>query len=271
MPDITAGLGRQFGFDAPTSKAMGRDKNVQDGAFDANMFRAPEFYVYIHTISEREFIVQQPPLFPSVILPACKPGQKCSKVLAIPSPLNQIDREGAVGDLIVRAHDARMCAASLLNPNNPTLDQDRVTNMNVQGYAYGFGTNLHDQGLFWSLNEKATPEEIAKAEARRERYYRGLIEKARTLEISNPKELETLINQDYHMAAEFFHLETTWHHKYVKFGECPLCGEQIKLGVAAHKNSLGTVCIIDKERAKQMGLVSATKDDATTVSTPATK
>lgn len=258
MPDeITANLGRQHGYTSPTSMKMAASANVPNGAFDANMFRAPEFFVYIHTISDREFVVQQPPLFPSVIFPAKKPGQRSALVLTIPSPMNQIDREGAIGELIVRAHDARLCAASLLNPNNPTLNQDLEVNMQTQGIAYSFGTNLNHQGLFWSLNQNPKEDEIAKAEGRREKYYRGLIEKARTLEISNPKELESLVNQDFHMAAEYFHLETSWHHKYVKFAECPLCGEPIKPGVAAHKNSLGTVCIIDEARAAKMGLTKA--------------
>lgn len=251
MTEATASIGRVFSPEDPRSRAMGADRNVRDGAFDANQFRQPEYFVYIYTTSDRDFTVMQPPLFPRLLLRARAAGEKYSLVLKLPSPFNQVDREGAVGDLMVRAHVAEKVAQSLLNPNNPTLDQDLNVPINN---VLGLGVDLNAQGLFWSRNNPPTDEEVAKAIARKERYYRGLLEKARTLEISNPKELESLINRDYHMAAEYYTVETSWHRTMVRAEECPLCGESIKPGVAAHKNSLGGVCIIDEKRAALMGL-----------------
>ena len=34
---------------------------------------------------------------------------------------------------------------------------------------------------------------------------------------------------------------------------CPICGEQIERGVPYHTHSLGGICIIDAEKAKQDG------------------
>ena len=233
------------------SRTIAADLNLKDGVWDANLYRAPDYHVYIYTVSDREFLVQQPPLFPRLIIRARNEGERYSLVLRIPSPFPQTDREGAVGDIMVRAHVGERVAQSICNPNNPSLNQDASL---AAGTILGLGVDLNAQGVFWSLNNPPTEEEIAKAEQRREKYYRFLLEQARTLEISNPKELESLIHQDYHMAAEYFHQETSWHRKFTRLVECPYCGEQIKPGIAAHQNSLGGVCILDEARAAKMGL-----------------
>lgn len=255
MADIHAQIGRVHSPADPVSKAMAADKNLQDGNFDPNLYREPDYYIYIHSIADRPFLIAQPPLFPRLQIPAKKPGTKYIKVCRIPQPFNQVDREGAVGDLIVRGHQAERVAQSLCNPNNQTLDQDAVP---PEKQVLGFGVDFNAQGVFWSKNEVPTDEEIKKAEARRERYYKGLIERARVLEISDPKHLEALINRDYHMAAEYFNIETSWHRKMIRYEECPHCGEMVKPGVAFHRNEFGGVCIIDEARARKAGVVAAT-------------
>lgn len=249
--DANASLGRQHGFTAPESKSIAAPFNLHDGAFDANMFRAPDYYVYIYTISNREFIVCQPPLFPRLMIRPKVAGERYSLVLKLPSPFQQEDREGAVGDLIVRATPAERVAASICNPNNPTLNQDAKV---VDGAILGLGVDLNSQGVFWSKNNPPTDDELVAAEKRRERYYKSLLEKARTLEISNPKELEYLLNQDYHMAAEYFNVETSWHKKLMKFVECPLCGESMKPGVAIHAGTNGCGGVVDWDKAIAAGL-----------------
>lgn len=251
MTEANSALGRQHGFTAPESKAAASPYNLGDGSFDANLFRPPDHFVYIYTISDREFIVCQPPLFPRLIIRPKVAGERYSLCLRLPSPFQQEDREGAVGELIVRAIPGERVAASLCNPNNPTLNQDAVL---ADGTILGLGVDLNAQGVFWSPNNPPTEAEIAAAEARRERYYKKLLEKARTLEISNPKELEWLINQDYHMAAQYFGVETSWHKKLVKFVECPLCGEPMKPGVAIHTGANGCGGVVDWDKAIASGL-----------------
>lgn len=251
MTEPNSALGRQHGFTAPESKAAASPYNVGDGTFDANLFRPPDYFVYIYTISDREFIVCQPPLFPRLIIRPKVAGERYSLCLRLPSPFQQEDREGAIGDLIVRATPAERVAASLCNPNNPTLNQDAVLSA---GTILGLGVDLNAQGVFWSKNNPPTEAEITAAEQRRERYYKQLLEKARTLEISNPKELEWLINQDYHMAAQYFGVETSWHKKLVKFTECPLCGEPMKPDVAIHAGANGCGGVVDWDAAIASGL-----------------
>jgi len=258
MSAINARVGRMLPPSAPESQSLASEHKIPE-VFDANMYREPEYYIYIYTTSDRDFTVSQPPLFPRLLVRAKKPQERYALVVKIPSPFQQIDREGAIGDLIVRGHKAEQVAASLVNPNNPTLNQDAVIPAQL---VHGFGVDLTSQGVFWSKNNPPTEEEVAKAEKRRENYYRGLLERARTLEISNPRELEFLINQDYHMAAEYFGEEYSWHRKMTRSVECPLCGEPIKPGIAAHKNSLGGVCVLDAERAEKMGLPKSSSSEA---------
>lgn len=261
MSEIHAQIGNVHGPSDPVAKSLGADLNLRDGSFDPNLYREPDYFVYIYTISEREFLISQPPLFPRLLIPAKNNGERVRLCYKIPHPFQQVEREGAIGDFIVRGHKAEQVAQSLLNPNNHSLNQDAIP---PEKAVLGFGVDLNAQGVFWSRNNPPTPEEIRAAENRRERYYRQLVERARVLEISNPKQLEASINQDYHMAAEYFNIETSWHKKMVKYEECPNCGETIKPGVAYHRNSAEIICIINPERAARAGVVAPTAEKVST-------
>lgn len=231
----------------PTSTQAQSFTRAQMGELYVNPadIEAPRYFVYLYTVSKREHIVQQPPAVPHLIVPACGPDEEYKKVVAIPHPFQQIERHPDKNEAIIYREVAEKVAQSLCNPDNPTLDQDYVVRSPL-----GLGVNLNAQGVFWSRNDPPTKEEIAKAKKRVEQYYASLIERARTLEIANPKELEQLINQDYHLAAEHFGIETSWHKKLIQKAECPNCGEPIKSAkLAYHVNSLGMICVIDEERA----------------------
>lgn len=211
----------------------------------------PQYHVYIYTISKREHIVQQAPLIPYLIIPACGPEEQYKLVIEIPHPMLQIERDPDKNEAKVYRHQAERVAQSICNPDNASLDQDFV---NPRPLA--FGVNLNQQGVFWSKSNPPTKAEIAAARKRVEKYYSSLMERARTLEIANPKELESLINQDYHMAAEYAYerfpgyREIPWHPRLLSRVECPNCGETIKNAkLAYHINSAGMVCVIDAERA----------------------
>jgi hypothetical protein len=216
----------------------------------------PRYHVYLYTVSKREHLVQQAPLIPYLVIPACD-DEPYKKVISIPHPMLQIERHPDKNEAIVYRHEAERVAQSICNPDNPTLDQD-YQNPN----ALGWGVDLSKQGVFWSKNDPPTKDEIKKAHGRVEKYYAQLIERARTLEIANPKELELLINQDFHMAAEHFGLETSWHRKLIQKAECPNCGEGIKSpSLAYHVNSAGMICVIDESRAAIALQASRGSDD----------
>lgn len=241
---VTAVVGNIHGPSDPASQSFTR---AQMGEMYINPaeLEPPRYHVYLYTVCKREHTVQQPPAVPHLVIPACGPDEEYKKVIAIPHPFLQIERHPDKNEAIIYREVAERVAQSLCNPDNPTLDQDYVVRQPL-----GFGVNLNAQGVFWSLNDPPAKEEILKARKRVEKYYASLIERARTLEIANPKELEQLINQDFHMAAEHFGLETSWHHKLIQKAECPNCGEPIKSATLAyHVNAAGLICVIDEERA----------------------
>jgi len=203
-----------------------------------------EYKVYLYTVSRQEFVVQQPPLVPYLIIPACGEGDEYKLVVEIPNPMLQIERHPDKNEAAIYRHKAERVAQSLCNPNNASLDQDfKVKN------PTGWGDNLNAKGVFWSRNNPPTKAEIEAAKKRRHGYFEGLIEQARQLELVDPKELQNVLNPDYHQAAEYFGLETSWHRKLVSKVECPNCGEPIKsLKLIYHVNSLGLICILDQER-----------------------
>lgn len=212
----------------------------------------PQYFVYLYTTSKREHIVQQPPLIPYLIIPACKDSEEYKLVIEIPYPMYQIERHPDKNEAAIYPHEAERVAQSICNPDNPSLDQDFVNTQRPTA----IGVNLNAQGVFWSRNNPPKQEEIEAARKRVDKYYRGLLETARTLEVSNPKELEALLNQDYHMAAEYAYerfpgyREIPWHPRLLAKVECPNCGERIKNAkLAYHVNSAGLVCVIDAKRA----------------------
>lgn len=246
MTELTAQLGTQHRINETSHP----DSRNAVHIFDPLVYRKPEYWVYLYTISDRDFLVSQPPLVPGLQIRAKKPGERYAFVTKIPSPMVEVYPDVDTSDFRYSTHVGERVAQSICNPDNTTLDQNFTA-----AKGLGIGTNLNEQGVFWSLNDPPKEEEIKAAEARREKYYRGLIEKARTLEISNPKELEATITQDYHLAAEYFGLETTWHYKMVKKEECPNCGDSVKPGVAYHYNAAGALCVIDERRAKKAGVL----------------
>lgn len=236
-------IGDVHGPTEPQSQSFTRAKMGEMYVNPAEL-EPPRYHVYLYTVSKREHIVQQPPAIPHLVIPACG-DERYKKVISIPHPFLQIERHPDKNEAIVYREVAEKVAQSLCNPDNPTLDQDYV---NPQ--PLGWGVNLNALGVFWSKNDPPTKEEIAKANARVEKYYASLMERSRVMEITDPKGLEQLINQDFHLAAEHFGLETVWHRKLAQKAECPNCGEPIKSAkLAYHVNSAGMICIIDEERA----------------------
>ena len=236
---------------APQSQSFTRAEMGNMYVGDADI--TPSLYhVYLYTTSRREHVVEQPPLIPYLIIPACKDSEEYKLVIAIPHPMLQIERHPDKNEAIIYRHAAERVAQSICNPDNPSLDQDFVNARRPSA----IGVNLNAQGVFWSRNNPPKAEEIEAARKRVEKYYRGLLETARTLEVANPKELESLLNQDYHMAAEYAYdrfpgyREIPWHPRQLEKVECPNCGERIKnKKLAYHVNSAGLVCVIDVERA----------------------
>lgn len=218
--------------------------------------RRPEYTVYLHTISKRSF-QQHHPIYRNVIVPACPKDQRYITFMRISHPVQMptIDPDNVSGNPLIKIENAKRAALCVCNPSYIGTDlamQDKEIPVEAQ-IASG-ECNLTRQGVFASLNEVPTEEELKKAEARRLAYYKFRFEEANGMERSNPRQLQEILILDHHMAAEMFGVDVNWHRVVSPKIECPQCGEKIKEGIAFHYTN-GQRCVLDWERSYLAGAV----------------
>lgn len=244
---------------------------------DRNLLRKPDGYVYIFSVSKREF----PSSHPLVKTPvkACKSDERYTLVARLADPYQQPDIEQVNGRVVAVANDARRVAQDYCNPANTTLDQDAII---PAKNIFGYGNNLTKQGVFWVEGGRCTfqtvkqiangkevvtevpvppEEEIAKAEKRRNEYFNFCMEEARVLEISNPATLAQNLTADHHAAAEWCGEETSWHKKRVEAVTCSQCGESKKKNAKFHQVA-GVWCIDANQDAWKAAVNSGIKSKA---------
>ncbi len=234
---------------------------------DPNLYRKPEYFVYIYTVAQKALHRQMSPLFRNLPIPACGPGQRYRPVTRIAHPLPQIETDPHnPDDKITYWHDGKKVAQDVCNPNNPGFDQDfamrsNISRENFAGWMQlGIGQNLNELGVFWSLNEKEfgmgepLEEEIAAAEKRRDGYYRYILGDMDRIPESDPMKKE-LIGPFHHLACDRFGEERPWHQSFAVKTDCPNCGSKIKTGIAYHMND-GAKCVLDPVIARQRGFIS---------------
>jgi hypothetical protein len=236
--------------------------NSTDFNFNANAYilnRKPDFLVYIHTISDRNYEVYRPPILKRFTIIGKNPKDKYAKCASFPHPMNVPDASVDSSEIGLKQMDARRFVMDIINPDNLGFDQDAVIS-NVTS----IGNNLGEKGVFWSLNEIPTDAEIAAAKARMEKYYRKLVERANTVHSSSPKDLADTLTPEHLSAAEYleenFGMQFAWHAKMTRLENCDLCGEKTKSGVAFHRMEDGGICVRDWERAVKAG--ARTRADA---------
>lgn len=238
------------------SQAMTRGLNNQyhNNNIEYGLFRKPDFYVYIYSISGKTFEVRRPPQIPLLVLNACPEDKEYVKVAQIGDPFMQTDRNVDTGAVISHKHPATQIAQDILCPDARDMDSALPPDSQT--------VDLRQQGVFWSLNSPPTAEEVNKARKRLETYYRKRLERNVALEYTNPKELAERLGEDDHLAADYFGEEYSWHKQRVRKVTtaakvpCSVCGNDIKPGVAFHKDSEGEYCILDWKRAYEAGRVT---------------
>ena len=210
--------------------------------------RKPDFYVYLYNVSEQSFDVFRPPLFANIHIPGRKRGEDYARVARFPSPL--LAPQGSVDsdEISTNVMDTRRVVMDICNPDNLGFDQNTVI-----AKPSNIGNNLSAKGVFWSLNETPTKEEVDAAVKRMEGYYNKVMEKMKALETSDPKGLLDMLGPEAHSAADYFGIETSWHGKRSRPMDCPNCGERIKSGVAFHKSEEGSLCVINWVRTVKAG------------------
>lgn len=222
---------------------------------DPGAFRKPDFFVYIYNVSNREFERRMPPHIPRLTLKACPTNKEYVEVARIEHPFQQADRDVNNGEVLMRYHDARKVAQDIVCSGAPDMDA-------ASPEALAAGVDYRAKGLFWSMNNPPLEIEVTKANQRVEDFYRSRLERATALEYTNPKELAERIGEDDHLAADYFGEEYSWHKARVRKVTpvakvpCPVCGDDIKPGVAFHRDSEGEYCILDWKRAYDAGRVT---------------
>ena len=105
-------------------------------------------------------------------------------------------------------------------------------------------------GVFVCAGEAPTSEELRRAQAQLDEFYRALVAAAdREWERSHSY---LFIHDLQRRAAASLGLEKEWHYRAQETAECPGCGERVKTGVAVCK-SCGA--ILNREKALALGLV----------------
>lgn len=247
------------------ARSMEMTRNAQIADYgpdyvDPSQMRKPEFFVYVYSVVDPRPVGKKlrralPPLVPELDIAELKPGQRYTLVTKIGHPVMQPQmREN--GERYVDYHDGRRIAQEIVNPDNFTLNQDAPIDPTK---TFSEGNDFGRLGVFWSLNETPTHEEIAKAVARKEAFYRARLDQARVVETSDPKALYQYITTTDHVAADYFGEEFSWHRKQQKPESCPNCGEPIRAGAAFHRNVDGIICVIDWKRTVGAGV--KTRDD----------
>ena len=223
---------------------------------DPDQMRKGEYTVYLHSISKRSF--EQPhPIYRNVIVPACPKDKRYITFMRITHPVQiaTVDPDNVSGPLKWFFENAKRAALCVCNPSyvgNDLSVQDKEIANEYQ--IASSESNLTQQGVFASLNEIPTEEELKKAEGRRTAYYKRIFEEMNGLFRSNPKEAQERLGLDHHLAAEMFAIDVDWHKLTTPKIECPNCGEKIKEGIAFHRVN-GDLCVLDWERAYLAGAV----------------
>lgn len=229
--------------------------NNQEYNFSGNQYlmtREPDYWVYIHNVSEQAFTVSRPPIINRMQIVGKEHGKKSVLCARFPQPLIVQIANVDSNEITPNPTDARKFAMDVVNPDNTSLDQDAIiTNITA------IGNNLGAKGVFWSLNEVPTEAEINAAVKRMEKHYKTLVEKANTVQASKPADLPETLTPETHIAADYltehFGEQFKWHTSLSRLESCELCGEKVKAGIAFHRTEEGGVCVRDWVRCVASG------------------
>jgi hypothetical protein len=259
MPDAAitgTSVGEDFKFNQ-RSRSMSDSENLKyvSPFLDPELTRKPEYFVYVYSVVDPRpdgyhLIRNAPPLIHNLRIAELTPGERYTLVTKLPHPVNQagVDTQE---QRVNYAHNAQRVAQDIVNPENISLNQDasmRPEHQFTEGNDYG------KLGVFWTLNNPPTDEEVAKAIKRKENFYRKRLDQARALEASSPKDLYAFLTPTDHVAADYFGEEFSWHKVSTRPASCPNCGEAMKAGAAYHRNVDGIICVVDWKRTVEAGV-----------------
>ena len=109
--------------------------------------------------------------------------------------------------------------------------------------------DLQEHGIVVCAGARPTPEELAGAAEKRNRYYQALIAEGDMMWARGHSYRE--ISDLHRRAAISLGVEREWAYVPMKTSDCPVCGEKVKTGVAVCRHCHA---ILDREKAARHGI-----------------
>jgi hypothetical protein len=266
--------------------AMGQ--NMPYGGLEWRSTRTPDYRVYVYNVSPRTFnslgtlkitvpgvtdtdvtevaqgdprdpwkYVNQETGKPKAVIHG-KENERWHYVTSFPQPILLTKQNDASNMTESYEQDAIRYVVDLINPDNlgKTLDT-----MIPPERRFSVGNDLSQKGVFFSFSNPPFAQDVRAAIDRMEAYYKALLEKAATLDLTDKKLLseELAGNPDYAFAAEYFGKTVTWRANPQRTIECPNCGEQKPAGRLFHAPSFGGICVEQTQKAWQSAVRSGVK------------
>jgi hypothetical protein len=260
MAGETSAVKQVHAFTDPLSASPMHQMNPD--LYDPSMPRMYPIHRHIHIFStaRRDFPVSH--VYFKGKLQGCHNGERYVKCYSVPDPPQQIsidaERGGKRVEVEPRDEAGWRVAIDILNPNNPSTNP--YYQMDAKAAAYfstGQNVDLIRYGLFPSLNEIPTEQELQKAEEARNKTYEKLVADAFEEQASNPQGFRVWLrnNPDIYEAAEALGVEADFLTKRAQIKQtCPNCGTSLNAGIAFHMFE-GGLCVLDWKRAYEAGRV----------------
>lgn len=189
--------------------------------------------IYIYNIAPLEHNISSPPFYPHFLIRRCPQDQEYIMVGKLLHPI-ELWHEQVEGNRIKVYENGYREVTRLLSPQNPGMDQNFDITTIDPNAEIALGRNLNNYGVFWSVNNPPTKQELDAARARLEKTLKKALEFIRAEELKNPTIAREQINEIHNLAADYFGIETEWHKvsykKAVDLEEipCPICYNNIK-------------------------------------------
>lgn len=237
---------------------------------DPNFNRKPDYYINVFNIAPVEHVRHRPVDFPTIKIDACPKGEPWALVVRVPNIVNYKWVNPDTGQPSFSSVAGERVATDLINPANLSNNMWQEVSNSDMDQMHGGGDDLSRRGVFWSIRQKSNgpceqcdgaqicpehdvpnPEDLRWAKARLERHYREVVQKAEDLARTGKM---TEIGAEAHIAANYLHVNSTWHIHTAVQEPCPNCGDQINPGIAYHASSIGGICVLDWPRCVAAGV-----------------
>ncbi len=251
----------------PANAQIGAMKPASTEAFGSNIpysglewrsTRNPDYHLYVYNVSRRKFTemgrikltvpgvedddptILFDPLTKKTVVG--KDNERYHYVTSFPQPVLIAKFDDTQGSIGYVETDVFRFVVDTISPDNLTKTLDTVIKPEN---AFSIGNNFAEKGVFFSLTNPPSKDDVRKAVERMEAYYTKLLEQASVLELTDKVKLSEQLasNPDYAYAADYFGKEVSWRKKQVRPIECPNCGENKPAGRRFHVTSFGSLCV----------------------------